>query len=964
MNNIEKSIEALAKEFDQLKQEYEALKIAYSNEIAERSLTEEKLSFSQYAVECITDSIIWVNQAGKLVFVNNATCTNLGYTQEELLAMRIFDINPFYTSTEWDKNWIQLLEKKSITVETFHKTKESQLIPIEVTSNLINHNGINYSCAVIRDISIQQKLETESTILRNLIKFNPLSVQIFDSNGYTLEVNESFVRLFGAVPPPYYSIFEDTLLINQGLGELVQRFKVGETVEFPEFPYNAHELLPDDTNVPDKPVYIRMFGFPILNSEGKPEKYVLMHEDILAKKQFELKLKESNELLTLFIKHSPIHTYIKSVTPDESRVIFASDNFLEMIGIESEVMIGRTMAELFPPEFADKITKDDWTVVTNGVVLKIDEHLNNKHYTTIKFPVILGDRHLLAGYTIDITERINMEEALRESEEKFKNIVRMSPTGMYFYNLDSNKQLIFLGGNPAADKINKISHNERIGLTIEEAFPNLVNTNIPEIYKRIASGELESQSFEVEYSEGNFGGYYFTHVFQTQPNTIAIDFIDISDSKKAEEALKESENQYRTLFDTMPNGFYRSTPQGYIVSANPAFVKMLGFDNLDELKSVHVPTQLYVSSEERDGIDADNTEFVNQIETYRLRRKDGQIIWIEDNARYIKDSDGAIKFHEGICKDISERKKAEEEIIRLNENLEHKVIERTAELNDAIRIIEESNHELIQLNINLANESRKLVFLNEKLADSENELKIANQTKDKFFSIIAHDLKNPIGGVRNLLELIMLHHDKMDINEIIKLVSSSHKASVETFNLLENLLEWARIQRKTISFEPKLMDIYSLIAKVLAVVKVNADSKTISIINNMAKDTYAYFDLEILHTIFRNLISNAIKFTNEGGKIEIGILPNFWNQKSQNGFITIFVKDNGIGMLPETVEQLFQIGKSITGKGTFGETGTGLGLILCKEFVEKLKGEIWVESEIGVGSTFYFTVPTQYNNVS
>ncbi len=142
-------------------------------------------------------------------------------------------------------------------------------------------------------------------------------------------------------------------------------------------------------------------------------------------------------------------------------------------------------------------------------------------------------------------------------------------------------------------------------------------------------------------------------------STIASQAASTIERKRVEESLKESIAQYRYLFDSMPNGYYLSTHDGYYVDANPAFIRMLGYDSLDDLKTVHIPTHIYVSESERKGL-CENSEFTDQTEIYRHKRKDGQIIWIEDNARYIRDSNGTVLFHQGVCKDITDRKRAEE----------------------------------------------------------------------------------------------------------------------------------------------------------------------------------------------------------------------------------------------------------------------------------------------------------------
>ncbi|MGA3286088.1 MAG: PAS domain S-box protein, partial [Bacteroidota bacterium] len=139
---------------------------------------------------------------------------------------------------------------------------------------------------------------------------------------------------------------------------------------------------------------------------------------------------------------------------------------------------------------------------------------------------------------------------------------------------------------------------------------------------------------------------------------------DITERKRAEEALRESEEKFRILFETMPNGFYRSTPEGYYVDVNPAFVKMLGYDSKEELLNVYIPTDIYVRAIERDVFVRENEDFVNNLEVYRLKTKDGRIIWLEENARYIKDENGRVIYNEGICRDITERKHVEEALLQ------------------------------------------------------------------------------------------------------------------------------------------------------------------------------------------------------------------------------------------------------------------------------------------------------------
>jgi len=420
--------------------------------------------------------------------------------------------------------------------------------------------------------------------------------------------------------------------------------------------------------------------------------------------------------------------------------------------------------------------------------------------------------------------------------------------------------------------------------------------------------------------------------------------------------LMTSEAKYRNLFETMPDGYYRSTPNGRFLDANPAFVKMLGYDSLEELKSIYIPEALYVTPEERDEIIQRSTMFSNEIDIYRLKRKDGTMIWVEDHPRYIKDESGNIIFHEGICRDITDRKKAEEEILELNRTLEAKVQQRTFELKQALESLEVSNYELKNLNEEIARESMRLSELNEKLIRSEDELKKINDTKDKFFSIVAHDLRNPIGSSRSLLETILYYFDEMKPDEIKNMLNVMYETSKRTYEMLENLLTWAKAQMRKIEFIPFIQPLFGVVEQNIRLFQQTAKNKEIQVNNLVPNELLAYFDMNLIDTVIRNLISNAIKFTPHYGTILIGADDNF-----DENYIVVFVKDSGVGIDKERLEKLFEMSKARSTQGTAGERGSGLGLLLCKEFVEMSGGQIWAESEPNKGTVIYFTLPKNGN---
>lgn len=276
---------------------------------------------------------------------------------------------------------------------------------------------------------------------------------------------------------------------------------------------------------------------------GSPLSMFGTHTDITSIKQAEEEVQATSELLSQFIKNSPIYAYIKEVSPTESRTLTASDNFENMIGIPASEMIGKTMAELFPPEFAAQITSDDWQVVAQGNILQRDEILNGRTYTTIKFPIRMGERNLLAGYTIDLTDRVRAEEARRESEATFRNIVQASPMGIHLYRLGEDDRLVFIGANPAADRLLGVDNSRFVGMICEEAFPPLCNTDIPEQYRRVARQGGIWQTEKVNYADGEIAGAFEVHAFQMAPGTVAVMFNEITARKRAEEERERLRTQ-------------------------------------------------------------------------------------------------------------------------------------------------------------------------------------------------------------------------------------------------------------------------------------------------------------------------------------------------------------------------------------------------------------------------------------
>ncbi len=254
--------------------------------------------------------------------------------------------------------------------------------------------------------------------------------------------------------------------------------------------------------------------------------------------------------------------------------------------------------------------------------------------------------------------------------------------------------------------------------------------------------------------------------------------------------------------------------------------------------------------------------------------------------------------------------------------------------------------ELFCIDIDLTDSIR----LEKALIKSEAQFKELNAAKDKLFSIIAHDLRTPFNSILGFTDLLIVNIRKYDIEKIEKYLTYISLQAKSTYNLLENLLIWAKSKSNQLIFKPQYVYLPTCLNEIAESLQASATSKNIQLIIAHTPDIKIYVDLNILNTILRNLISNSIKYTNSGGLIEI-------NVTKQPHDVEFKISDNGVGMSKETQKKLFRIDTNVSTIGTSNEKGTGLGLILCVEFIEKLNGKICVESELGKGSTFIFTLP-------
>ena len=400
--------------------------------------------------------------------------------------------------------------------------------------------------------------------------------------------------------------------------------------------------------------------------------------------------------------------------------------------------------------------------------------------------------------------------------------------------------------------------------------------------------------------------------------------------KEKEDELKRSEERYRTLFDGVPVGLYRSAPDGRILDSNLAHTEMLGYPDRESLP-VNA-TDLYVDTEDRKRWQdlMERKDIVRDFEV-QLRRPDGTIIWVVNHARAVRDADCRVLHLEGSLENITERKQAEEELAKYRDHLEELIEERTSDL-----------------------------------VVAKEQAESADRLKSAFLAAMSHELRTPLNSIIGFTGIILKGLVGPLNDEQAKQMGMVQKSARHLLSLITDVLDISKIEAGQIEILAKPFDMRDAIEKVVQTVTPLAQKKELNLVAEVApKVGQITSDRRRVEQILINLVNNAIKFTPEGGNVTVtaDLISDYVFQNVEHSIrnpqsaIRIRVIDTGIGIKPEDMGKLFETFQQIDiGLGRKYE-GTGLGLSICKRLVELLGGEIRVESEWGVGSTFTFMLP-------
>jgi hypothetical protein len=619
------------------------------------------------------------------------------------------------------------------------------------------------------------------------------------------------------------------------------------------------------------------------------------------------------------------------------------------------------------------------------------------------------------------------------SNNKLKQIGQKESFHTTLENLLEGCQIIdfeyrYLFINNAAAKQGKKTSEELLGHKMMEIYQGIEITPMFSILHQCMQERIPRQMENEFIFEDGTKGYYLLS-FEPVPEGVFIMSTNITKRNQAEEALKESEERFRSIYENSTVGIYRTTPAGQILLANPNLIKLLGYSSFKELADRNL---------EEDGFEPfyERTHFMDIMkregEVKGLEsawtRMDGTIIFISESARAINDKEGKIIYYDGIIEDITLRKKAEQELIIANKELvfqneekgkradelviankelvfqneekekranelvianknlafENKEKEKRADeliiLNNVLdfqnKEREKQAKELILANKELAYQNKEkgkradeliiankeLVFQNEEKEKRATELTIAKERaeesdrlKSAFLTNMSHEIRTPMNGILGFTELLkepnLSSDDQQDYIQTIQI------SGARMLNTINSIVDMSKIESGLMKVDIKETNINEKIEFTYKFFKPEVEIKGLQFLvkNSLpSKEVIIKTDNEKVYGILTNLIKNAIKFTFEGS-IEFGY-------EKKGKYLEFFVKDTGVGIPKNQMELIFERFRQGSESHNRGYEGSGLGLCIAKSYVEMLGGKIWVESEEGKGSTFYFTIP--YNSIS
>jgi hypothetical protein len=625
---------------------------------------------------------------------------------------------------------------------------------------------------------------------------------------------------------------------------------------------------------------------------------VLILSDITERKQAEEALRESEENYRV-IAHSSIDVIF--VVDRFGKQLFLNNSIERVLGYKVEEAIGRSFLEFLPKECVAAYLSQLETTFLNKQIGSFTTQVYHKDGYLIDVEinlklVKLKGENVGQGTLRDISAKKRAEEELKNSLERNRALLGAIPDLMFVF--DSNCKIVDFHSESHDQLL--VNPEVFLGKLVDEILPHeVVVTTRQKVASVLASGNADYSTYELKI--GDEIKQFESRYVPCGHNEVLSIVRDITERLKSEESLNVAVESYMDIFNSVSEAIYLIDESGTFIDVNKGAESMYGYSK-DEFVGQSLQNIAASGKNNLEEIDLILKRVFNTGLPYYFVfwavRKNGEVFPKEvfiNKGRYFGKE---VLIATG--RDITEKNQDEERIRNKNA-----------------------------------------------------ELQKLNTEKDKFFSIIAHDLRSPFTAFLGFTQLMVQDLPSLRLDNIQEIALLMRDSATNLHRLLENLLQWSRLQRGMIAFNPKPFLLQSKMRSCVQSVLEIAGKKGVEMTFHIPDDLWVFADYNMIESVISNLASNAVKFTNKGGKVLISAKTNF------DRTVEISIKDTGIGLNYDMLGKLFRIDEYTSRQGTEGEPSTGLGLILCKDFVDRHKGKIWAESVEGMGSTFYFTLPPE-----
>ncbi|MCU7494388.1 MAG: PAS domain S-box protein [Ignavibacteria bacterium] len=771
-------------------------------------------------------------------------------------------------------------------------------------------------------------------MLNSLFKSTPLGFAVFNTQGSMLGFNSSFQKILG---------FSSGKLLSMKLRDICYSDYVNEVYYYDDLineKIDHFELERPLYNKEGNLIWCRIFVSLIKVKSREPKLMVMTINNTTEKKQSSLQLEKERYYLQRLMDNIPDAIYFKDAEHRFTKV----SRYVHLKSIkDSRQAVGKTDFDFFAKEHAQEAFEDEENIIRTGkpIINKVEKETfpngDIAWVSSTKAPLFDSDGNVngIVGISRDVTEMKLSEEALLKSEERYRNLVEYIPdtitviceNKIVFVN---SSGLSLMKASSMKDLLNKDifscihAHYRSVA---EHFMEKILKHESPARANKVKLITLSGETIDAE----------MTGIPTTYNGKPAIQLVtrDITD-------LKRQEKIKQTTLKILQASNYASTTDELFRYIHQAIGSLMPVNNfyiaLFDEKSQMLSFPYWMDEEDEQMLPKKPGRGLTE---YVLRNGKAILLTAKDDLELQKQGEvdlvgSPARIWLGVPLQIKDKTIG----VIVVQDYNHE---------DAYNETDKETLELISFSVSRAIERKKS---EEEILNYVQQLKESNTTKDRFFSFISHDLRGPFSSLLGFSEMMLEDFDNLSHQDLKKYLEIINATSKNLYNLLNNLLQFSRFQTGRIQFVPVKCNLGELIAKNIDLLSGNALKKGICLKNEAVIRETAFVDEEMISSAIQNLITNAVKFTPRNGSITVKC-----TKRDQENEALVSISDTGVGMDKDTLDKLFRIEVIHSTSGTEKEPGTGLGLILTKESIEKNNGKLWVESAPGKGSTFYFTIP-------